>query len=271
MIIRHPNQADWEIFSSLANSENWRVPCSELQLYKGPWSQYAHVLDDEGFCGLVTAVAYEKSAWIGNLIVPYSQRGKGYGSHLFKSVLASLVEQEMTSVWLTASEQGRSLYENEGFSTVDYIERWVLPPQQEGFNQSNSPQDSYEKLLCADSLVWGESRTIFLSELCNAGKTFSAADSVALLQQGPDLQIIGPWYSREISPRSNHDLLQNLIASSDPTVEIVIDLLASSPVRSLCGAFGFKCIGQTDLMVCGDIISVKLKDMMSLASLGSAG
>jgi len=66
MIIRQPNQSDWEMFSALASSENWRVPWTELQLFKGPWSQFSHVLDDNGFCGLVTAIAYEKSAWPGH-------------------------------------------------------------------------------------------------------------------------------------------------------------------------------------------------------------
>ena len=118
MIIRLPNQSDWETFSALACRENWRVPHTELQLFKGAWAQYVRVLDDHKFCALLSSVAYEKSAWIGNLIVPDSLRGKGYGSHLFKAVFADLVEQEMTSIWLTASAQGRSIYEKEGFEKV---------------------------------------------------------------------------------------------------------------------------------------------------------
>ncbi|MDH3870573.1 MAG: hypothetical protein OET08_14510, partial [Desulfuromonadales bacterium] len=78
MIIRLPYQSDWETFSALACRENWRVPRTELQLFKGPWAQYVRVLDDHKFCALLTSVAYEKSAWIGNLIVPHNLRGRGY-------------------------------------------------------------------------------------------------------------------------------------------------------------------------------------------------
>ena len=79
MIVRRPTPDDWQRFMSLAVDEGWRVPGFELTLFQGPWCEYAHVLDVNGFCGLVTAVAYEKSAWIGNLIVPSQYRGKGMG------------------------------------------------------------------------------------------------------------------------------------------------------------------------------------------------
>jgi GNAT superfamily N-acetyltransferase len=154
MIFRHPNQSDWETFSALACLENWRVPSIELQLLKGPWAHYARVFDDDKFYGLVTAVAYEESAWIGNLIVPHHQRGKGYGSHLFKSVLADLVEQEMTSIWLTASDQGRSLYERESFFEVDRIERWVLPASGAAIGFPLEDENYCERLLHADRLAW---------------------------------------------------------------------------------------------------------------------
>lgn len=119
MVVRRLNQSDWELFSSLAGAENWWAPQSELLLFKGPWSQYDQVFDDDEFCGLVTAVAYEKSAWIGNLIVPHNLRGKGYGSSLFKAALADLAGRGTTSIWLTASDQGRTIYEKEGFVVVD--------------------------------------------------------------------------------------------------------------------------------------------------------
>jgi GNAT superfamily N-acetyltransferase len=271
MIIRQPNQVDWAQFSALARDEDWRVPKTELQLFQGPWSQYAHTLDDNGFCGLVTAVTYEKSAWIGNLIVPQNIRGKGYGSYLFKSVLADLHEKGVTSVWLTASEQGRTIYEREGFVTVESIERWVLLPRQKAGGQTEATDISCEKLLLADSLAWDEDRTPLLSELCKTGKIFSAGGTIALFQQGQDCQIVGPWYSPDSGMSVKHDLLQAMITARDPSVDVVIDCLSSSRMQSVCKAFGFQCRGQTALMVLGEIKTVDLKSMVSLASLGSVG
>jgi predicted GNAT family N-acyltransferase len=272
MIIRHPNQADWSKFSALAAGESWRVPQSELRLFQGTWSKYAYVLEDDGFCGFVTAVAYEKSAWIGNLIVPQNKRGKGYGSHLFNAVLAGLVEQGMASIWLTASEQGQGIYEREGFRAVDCIERWVLPPRHDVSDPSELLiHDSYDEMLRVDAQVWGESRLSLLLALYDTGKIFSTGNSVALVQKNPGQQSIGPWYSREAGLSTNRDLLQEMIASSDSSVEIVIDCLSSSKLQSLYSSFGFDCCGQTTLMALGDTGDVFLNNMVSLASLGSIG
>ena len=271
MIIRLPNQSDWETFSSLACRENWRVPHTELQLFKGPWAQYVRVLDDDKFCGLLSSVAYEKSAWIGNLIVPHQLRGKGYGSHLFKSALEALVEQGMTSIWLTASDQGRSIYENEGFVEVDRIERWVLPPPRDAIGFPLEDENSFERLLHADWLAWSENRDSLLSVLCNGGKVFTVEGAIALLQTGPDVQIVGPWYADDASLHSHQALLKMMIASIDPNVPVVVDLFASSPVPELCNSAGFQFAGRTSLMAYGDIGSIDLKSMVSLASLGSVG
>ena len=271
MIIRCPNLTDWETFSALAVAENWRVPRSESGLFQGSWSEHAYVLEDDGFCGLVTAVAYEKSAWIGNLLVPHHRRGKGYGTHLFKAVFAGLVEQGMTSIWLTASDQGRGIYEREGFTVVDSVERWVLPSQRGSLGQKATTHHPDEGLLHADALVWGENRKSLLSELCNIGKIFSAGGAIALLQQGQDFQVLGPWYSHGADPSANQELLQRIVASRDPAVEIVIDYLTSSQIQPFCKTVGFQYSGQSVMMVYGDAKGVRLKNLVSLASLGSIG
>jgi hypothetical protein len=271
MIFRQPNQSDWEIFSRLACAENWKVPHSEMQLLKGPWAGYVRVLDDDKFCGLVTSVSYESSAWIGNLIVPRNLRGKGYGSQLFKSTLAGLVEQGLQSVWLTASDQGRSIYEKECFVEVDRIERWVLQPSRPARAFPLKNESSCEKLLRADRLAWGENRNLLLSALCNDGKVCAVDDAIALLQPGPDLQIIGPWYAQGATHHAHRELLKMMLAAADPDLPVVVDLLASSPLPALCASAGFQCIGQTSLMVYGATGSIDLKSMVCLASLGSVG
>lgn len=271
MIIRPPNQCDWERFSFLASSEKWRVPSSELQRFKGPWSHCAYVLDHNGFCGLVTSVAYEKSAWIGNLIIPRNLRKKGYGTHLFRFVLADLVGLGITSIWLTASEQGRSIYEREGFVAVDFIERWELPLSGRAVSSPEESNDFCELLLLSDRLAWGEMRHPLLPVLCKDGQVFAVEDAVAMLQPGPDVQVVGPWYSKAASADENRELLEKIMIAADPCIDLVMDVFGSSPLQRLCKTSGFICTGQASLMVYGNIDSINLKSMMSMASLGSVG
>ncbi len=271
MIVRPPNQSDWETFSSLSCIENWRVPQSELQLFMGPWSNHVRVLDDHGFCGLVTFVAYEKSAWIGNLIVPHDRRGKGYGSHLFNSVLTDLIAKGMSSVWLTASNQGRSIYEKEGFVEVECIERWMLPPSGTTTGFLVGGGNTCEDLMYADQLAWSDNRGLLLTILCDSGKVFTVGGAITLLQTGPDVQIIGPWYAHEASIQTHYDLLMMVLEAIDPGLPVFVDLFASSSLQALYESAGFQPVGSTFLMANGDISEINLSGMVSLASLGSMG
>lgn len=270
-MIRPPIQADWEVFASLARAEGWRTPQFERSLFTNAWSHHAHVLDDQGFCGLVTAVAYEKSAWIGNLIVPRPLRGRGYGRQLFRAVLDKLLARDVSSIWLTASEQGRRLYAGEGFVTVDRIERWVLTPPWETIQPLADCDAPCAQLFHADESAWAEKRHALLSVLCDQGRVFAHGGAVALLQAGSEMQIIGPWYANGASPQARRDLLLRMIAAADPDVEIVIDTLASSATTLFWESSGFRCAGQVALMAYGKIDDVKLESMTALASLGSVG
>jgi hypothetical protein len=76
MEIMMPTDADWQVFLALAREEGWRVPKSELELFRGPLAGSAFVLRrGEEVLGFVTAVAHERSGWIGNLIVPVTAVG----------------------------------------------------------------------------------------------------------------------------------------------------------------------------------------------------
>lgn len=269
---RTPQPSDWETFYRLAAAEGWRVPQVERQLLQGTWSHCAHVLDIDGaFAGMVTAVAHEQSGWIGNLIVPPSLRGRGYGVRLFHLALAELAERGMSTCWLTASAMGLPLYRKSGFRVVDHVERWVLPESKDSDPGAEPPLLDWQLLRACDRSAWGETRATLLDHLTAHGRLFACDDSLCLLQRGADAQILGPWYSRSLCPRANRRLLQQAVAAADPTVEIVVDILASSPLRQLLAAAGFARSGSTRLMVKGPALTVDLIMLVALASLGSVG
>jgi GNAT superfamily N-acetyltransferase len=272
LMIRQPTPSDWELFFALAANEGWRVPYFERRLFQGFWSHSVKVLEvDSAFAGLVTAVAHERSGWIGNLIVPAPLRGRGYGSRLFMAALSSLQAQRVASIWLTASELGRPIYEKSGFTLVDTIERWASCNRFSDGPAMKTTSSAKEMLCGLDLATWGEARTSLLDALFEYGRTYAIDDTVALLQQEPALQIIGPWYSPSCCPRANRQVLQQILAAADPDVEIVVDILSSSPLRQLLTAAGFACSDRNSLMVRGDGETPDLSMMVSLASLGSIG
>lgn len=270
MEIISPMDADWQVFLALAREEGWRVPKNELALYRGSLAGSAFMLrrGDE-VLGFVTAVAHEKNGWIGNLIVPRDCRGRGYGVLLFDHAVAILERHGIESLWLTASPQGRPLYEKKGFTAVDGIVRWTL--RTDGESLAEGGRTEADQLLAGDARVWGESRGRLLAPLTREGQVFAFGGSVALLQQGEDMQVLGPWISAECCPRENRRLLLAVLGAAAERTELVTDVLESSPLQSLLRAAGFNRQGRCDLMVRGGTQGVRLSQQVSLASLGSMG
>jgi len=271
-MIRTAETTEWEQFLALATAENWRVPQLENNLFQGPWRRYAQAWSEGNlFRGLVTAVPHQASGWIGNLIVPAELRGQGYGKKLFETALEYLFAKGMTSVWLTASKLGQPIYEKAGFVAVDEIERWVLTPGLSQPHTVTTSDENIQLLRAADRAAWGEERTGLLDALLTRGPVVACDDTVALLQQEPGLQMIGPWYSPPQCPRANRKILQDILALAEPNLELIVDVLKSSPVRQLLAAAGFQCTGYNALMVKGSASGVRLDEMVALASLGSIG
>lgn len=271
-VIRCAEPEDLQHFLALADREGWRVLPMEMRNFRQTWRHSAFALVSGGiFCGFVTAVAYQRSGWVGNLIVPQALRGRGYGATLFQTALDSLEQRGILSVWLTASEMGRPLYERHGFREVDVVERW------RGRCHSPDPLSApdrrcpWNRLLDADRRAWGEDRGALLEALEGFGKIYASHDNVACLQSQSSLQIVGPWYAPTQSLSDNRLLLESLLANADPDCDMVIDLFSSSPVRRLLVEIGFHCVGVNTLMVRGDGAQVDRDAMVALASLGSVG
>ena len=272
MIIRVAKAADWNHFSILAATEGWRIPERELSLFQTDWADAVQVLEVDGsFSGLVTAVPHTQSGWIGNLIVPSPLRGKGYGRLLFQAALDQLLSRNLSTVWLTASDSGRPLYEKFGFRVIDRIERWVCSKNDDSDPDTKAEVAAETILRNCDRSAWGEDRTHLLNHLFSQGQLFCSDTSVALLQRGADLQIIGPWYSHINAPDENQNVLQQIIAAADSGIEITSDCLASSPLRPSLVSAGFNSTGDVALMVKGDPLLTNLHSIVSLASLGSFG
>lgn len=270
MNIQMADRADWAKFLDLAEEEGWRVPAAEVKLFQGALAPSAFALREaERFCGLVTAVAYPASGWIGNLLVPPSERGRGCGARLFDHALGALQAQGVTTVWLTASAQGAPLYQRRGFVAVDQVERWVLRTAGSAL-ESPVPAEKLTRLLLEDAAVWGESRDRLLRPLAQGAAIFRFGQTLAMLQTGARRQVLGPWTSSGHCPRENRQLLMAVLAAANEGAELVSDVLVSSPAGGLLAAAGFRPQGRCQLMARGPV-SARLDSLTALASLGSLG
>lgn len=273
IMFNHPAATDWGIFQAWAAREGWRVPQREISLYRQELADSVFVSRDcDGTpLGFITVCRHQRQAWIGNLIVDPDRRGAGHGRALFRHAVRLLEERGVTTLWLTASQDGLPLYAGCGFHEVSKVERWVWQSEGMGQNQEET-QGNGElfTLVRADATAWGTSRAEVLSLLARGGKVFVSGSSVALLQVGQDLSVLGPWVSSDCCPRSNRAILAKVMDAHRGR-EIALDVPERSPVRLLLSAAGFQKAGETRLMMRGDRSSARLSEIMSLASLGSMG
>jgi GNAT superfamily N-acetyltransferase len=266
-----PEAADWRGFLSAAEGEGWRVPATEIELFKGSLAGSALALRCGGrFAGLVTAVNHGASAWIGNLLVPPAMRGKGYGKQLLDQAILRLEEQQVRSIWLTASEAGFPLYRRRRFEIVGQVERWIFAEGSALRSSVAEQADRGESLLAADASVWGEKRPL-PGYLLPRSKPLQCGSSAALLQREPGLQILGPWVSDNAGEEEHRQLLALATGSAKADEELVIDVRAGALAPQLLQEAGFTLRGQTQLMARGDLTGIDLERLVSFASLGSMG
>jgi GNAT superfamily N-acetyltransferase len=269
-----PSTGDWETFQTWAHLEGWRVPARELALYQHELADSAFALCEDGGLplGFVTVCRHQRSAWIGNLIVDPARRGEGFGRRLFEHAAGTLSGRGVSTLWLTASTDGQPLYETCGFREAGRVERWVWRGESPGSGRSQSfDRGALYPLTRADAAAWGDARVALLTLLARGGRIFSSGSTMALLQEGEDQCVLGPWLSSDLCPRSNRIVLSQAMESITGGGEIVLDVLGGSPVRILLSAAGFCQTGETVLMMRGEPGVVKFGEIVALASLGSMG
>lgn len=265
--IRAADVQDWQAFQFLAEEEGWRVPKNELSLHRqGGCSRAWALRVEDTTIGLITGVRHQYSAWIGNLIIAPAARGCGYGTALFDHTVKELRAAGATTLWLTASAQGAPLYAARGFQTVAEIQRWVL---REGGRGAGGLLDAGVSGSLSDTAIWGDDRRPLLRHLERCGNWQQQGNSLALLQRGDDLQIIGPWYG-STRLREDAGLLDRLIAAAAPQQELVVDLISPCGRDGLLADTGFTSAGRTKLMVVGPA-QVQWSRLLALATLGSCG
>lgn len=260
-------EQDWQTFLTLAAAEGWRVPQNEIAFHRRPGTTSAYALRrDEETIGFVTAVPHQKSGWIGNLLITARERGQGFGARLFATACDSLRRWGVQSVWLTASRQGEGLYRRRGFQPQARVSRWVRAVGGEGMRLPDLTPAAQG--FGADSNVWQEARKPLLTHLSADNFWLARGDSIALLQQEKDLQLIGPWFGAQ---KASGALLEEIVTVAAPGKELVIDLLDRPETRKELQLADFICTGETLLMAAGANHDVRLERLWSLASLGSIG
>jgi ribosomal protein S18 acetylase RimI-like enzyme len=118
--LRDATTDDLAAIAALRESVGWPVHGWALRaVVASSWARCVVVVDQAGTVVAVgSGAAYGRLGFVGNMVVHESQRRRGVGAHVLRTVLASLEEAGTTRVELFATAAGRPLYERHGFRLV---------------------------------------------------------------------------------------------------------------------------------------------------------
>jgi len=189
-------ESDTEPFLSLAAGEKWICDRWEFEFLLRAFPAGCLVARAGATpIAFVTAIGYGGSGWIGNLLVQSAFRGRGVGASLMELALDALAAAGAETVWLTASDAGRPIYERLGFRTVDTIRRWVGTGCACACHHPLTP--SLALLEAADAAGWGEVRGTLLQATAGRGEVIGDDHGFLVSQPCRDGLQVGPWGSTD--------------------------------------------------------------------------
>lgn len=255
-------------FLSLAREEGWISSAWELEFLRTAFPSGCLVCRNKGIpVAFLTSIKYGMSGWVGNLLVRKEWRGQGLGSTLFQRALEVLDEAGTRTVWLTASESGRPIYERQGFIAIDAVNRWQIRGRIATVNDS---ANVVSEILALDEAGWGDRREDLLRATINRGSTSLLPGGFLVRQRWENAFQIGPWGS--LNPEVAIELLEQSISPTEGGLQIFLDVPAGNSNASnvLYGA-GFSIQSSTTLMYRGEKPDYAPESIYALASMGSMG
>lgn len=265
---------DIPAFLSLAWAEGWIAARWELEFLLQEFPSGCLILrDDAGIAiGFITSCVHTKSAWIGNLIIVPTHRGKGFGQLLFMAALNALHNAQCQTIWLTASKMGMGIYEKHGFNRIDTIQRWAGRGKSDDCKRNKVAESPpIESLMEIDQRVWGDNREKLLHKVINRGESISSNGGFITIQPcGESHFQLGPFDAMNAIEAEKLFLLAEKQVPKESI--IYIDAPSSNMSASLIFKNNhLKIIGTTEEMYWGKRAEHHPQLLYGLATMGSCG
>lgn len=261
-------------FMAMATAERWVVETWELDFLRTVFPQGCFCARDKADkgVGFVTSLAHGRSGWIGNLIVSPKSRSTGIGEALFKKALETLQSAGVETLWLTASKQGKSLYEKHGFSTIDTILRWrgFGKRRHIGHVPNTDISNNASSVSSIDFQAWGDRRDVLLSATIGHGRLLLRESGFLVIQPCGEARQFGPLSALDFKTAEN--VFETALCEVPHETMVFIDAPASN--RAAVRLFSRNCMqiaGTNELMYAGKKPNYRSEYLFGLATMGSCG
>lgn len=255
-------------FLSLATEEGWICDEREFDFLLGSYPTGCLVKRLQGLpVAFITAARYDRSGWLGNLLVHRDFRRRGFGAELMAEVIAVLEQSGVETLWLTASPSGKPLYEQLGFREIDQVQRWYF--ENCTVISTGEHHTSLDALLALDAKGWGDRRKDLMNFLVSEGSLVTGNDAFLMTRTVGAVRQIGPLAGLADDVVA---LLKRVVTMPSSGDRLCLDVPAGNRIVSEhLREAGFQVVGSTVLMYQGVLPAYQPELIGALASMGSMG
>ena len=209
----------------LSDREDWEIPARDFEriLRLDPRGSFI-ATENARRVGLATTTSYGKQiAWIGNVVVEKSRRGKHIGQALVKHAIGYLQKTRVKRIVLYCFDENVEYYRKLGFIQGPRFARFRREGQR---LRGVAPESGARKtltmraLLATDRKAFGADRERLLRDMLNsgAGSYLSYSDrsncSYLLAKDYEDMSELGPWISFGLRPAELESVLRHALSKA---------------------------------------------------------
>jgi GNAT superfamily N-acetyltransferase len=257
--IRKMRRGDISFAVRLSDQEDWEIPARDFDriLRLDPRGSFI-AMENARRVGLTTTISYGKQiAWIGNVVVEKSRRGKHIGQALVKYAIAYLEKTRVKRIVLYSFDETIEYYRKLGFIQGPRFSRFRRERQPLRGTASESRFSkamSVRALLATDRKAFGADRARLLVDMLNSGAASYLGYSVKskcsylLAKNYEDMCELGPWVSFDLRPAELESMFRLALRNTrDKPVEIACPL-TNRKVLAILSKSHFRAIKKGHMM-----------------------
>jgi GNAT superfamily N-acetyltransferase len=239
------HSADVSFAVRLSDQENWGIPARDFDriLRLDPRGSFV-AMENARRAGLATTTSYgEQIAWIGNVVVEKSRRGKHIGQALVKHAIGYLKKTGVKRIALYSFDENIEFYRKLEFiqgPRFSRLRRERQPLRNEVSESGTRKPMTMPALLATDRKAFGADRARLLVDVLNSGAasylgySIRSKRSYLLAKDYEDMLELGPWISFGLRPAELESMLRlALNKAKDKPIEITCPLTNSKALTML--------------------------------------
>jgi len=243
----------------LAEQEDWGIPARDFEriLLLDPRGSFV-AMENAKRVGLATTISYgTQIAWIGNIVVAESRRGRHIGQSLVKHAIGYLGRKGVARVALYSFDENIEFYRKLGFKMGDRFAR-LRRKMRPVFSSGSEPRDQgtmrRSAILAMDRKAFGANRSRLLVNVLDSGAgtyigySSGSRQSYILVKDYADMYELGPWISFGLRRAELEDMLRLILnTAKGKPVEIACPL-KNRRILAILSRFDFTRINQGHVM-----------------------